>query len=441
MRTRQLGNYFIAGLVAFHILLWLAFRPPSAGYPVVGGSLPPYPYKTYPLPALQMFAEMLSSTGILLMACALVLSNKPRALERYFGGLDKMYITHKSVAIIAVILIVIHQMVVPKSGTSGPGLWFGWLAFFCIIVVVLITVGPRVPLLSGLLTGFSYSGWRKIHRFMGVFFMFAVLHMLMVQPMILLSPVLAVWILTVETIGIGAYLYKQFLWKRLRPYREFSLEQVNKLNGSTLELRMKPKSGKLDYHAGQFMFVHFDGDPLFTEPHPFTISSAPAQDHLILSIKASGDWTQHLHVALKPGATAYVDGPYGMFNYKTGGAQQVWIAGGIGVTPFMSWIRDFNSHGERDIDFFYAVSHPGEALFVDEILMGAAHNPRFTPHITASSQDGRLTMPKIIEASGPVTGKDIYLCGPIMMILAFREALRKQGVPASKIHYEEFNFR
>jgi predicted ferric reductase len=442
MTKNQLGNYVIAGFVAFHVILWLVFRPPAAGFAVIGGALPPYPYQSFPQPDLEMFAEMLSSTGVLLMACGLILSNKPRALERYFGGLDKMYTTHKTVAIIAVLLIIVHELVVPKAGLNGPGIWFAWLAFFCIIVVVLITLGPRVPLLSGFLTGFSYSGWRKIHRYMGVFFIFAFLHMMMVQPMILLSPVLAGWILFVWAVGIGAYLYKQFLWKRLRPHAEFTVEQVNKLNGTTLEIRMKAKGGgKLDYRAGQFTFVYFDGDPLFTEPHPFTISSAPAQDEVILSIKASGDWTQHLHVALKPGAAAYLDGPYGMLNYKTGVQQQLWIAGGIGVTPFMSWIRDFSGEGQHQIDFFYAVSHPGEAIFVDEILLGAARNPHFKPHITASSQDGRLTLPKIVETTGPVKGKDVYLCGPIVMILAFREALRKQGVPAANIHYEEFNFR
>jgi len=440
MRRNQLGNYVIAGIVALHIILWLTFPPAHQGYPFIS-LRSPKPLESYPNPQLETVGEMLSSTGVLLMACALILSNKPRALEKHFGGLDKMYVTHKTIAIIAVILIVIHQMVVPKTGTSGPGLWLGWTAFFCIIIVVLITVGPRVPLLSGFLTRFSYSGWRKIHRFMGVFFIFAVLHMLMVQPMILHSPVLAVWILTVEAVGIGAYLYKQFLWRRLRPFKEFAVEQINTLNGTTLEIRLKAKSGKLDYRAGQFLFVHFDGDPLFTEPHPFTISSAPNQDHVILSIKASGDWTQHLHVALKPGATAYVDGPYGLFNYKTGSGQQIWIAGGIGITPFLSWLRDFNGHGDQQIDFFYSVTHPGEALFSDEITHAAEVNGRFKPHINASSQDGRLTVAKIVEASGPVSGKDVYLCGPIPMILAFRDALIGQGLPASKIHFEEFNFR
>jgi len=46
-----------------------------------------------------------------------------------------------------------------------------------------------------------------------------------------------------------------------------------------------------------------------------------------------------------------------------------------------------------------------------------------------------------VEASGPIGGKDVYLCGPIALILAFGEALIKQGVPAGNIHSEEFNLR
>ena len=85
---------------------------------------------------------------------------------------------------------------------------------------------------------------------------------------------------------------------------------------------------------------NFDADKILREPHPFTISSAPHEPDVRLSIKSSGDWTQHLHEHLESGARAFVDGPYGEFNYKTGGHRQIWIAAGIGITPFLSWIRD-----------------------------------------------------------------------------------------------------
>jgi predicted ferric reductase len=79
--------------------------------------------------------------------------------------------------------------------------------------------------------------------------------------------------------------------------------------------------------------VHFEGDRVLAEPHPFTVSSAPKEDHLRLSVKVSGDGTQYLYDHLKPGMLARVDGGYGMFNYKTGGKQQIWIAGGYWTDP------------------------------------------------------------------------------------------------------------
>lgn len=424
MRKQNLGNLGIVALIVINLLLWFLFTPQS---------------NLYPQYALQVFGEILSSSALILFACALLLSNKPRVLEVYFGGLDKMYVTHKTIAILAVILITFHEMLIPKTGIAGPGTWLGILAFACILAVVMLTIGPRMPLLSQI-TRFTYHGWFKIHRFMGLFFIFGFVHMLMVEPLLLHSPVLTVYICTISVIGILAYLYKEFLWGRLRPHSPHVVEAVRKLNGTTAEVILKPQAGKLAYLAGQFMFVHFEGDKLLMEPHPFTISSAPSQHNLHLSIKASGDWTGYLRENLKPGALARVDGPYGMFNYKTGGSKQVWVAGGIGITPFLSWIRDFGGESEREIDFFYTLAAPAEALFLDEIE-NAARSKNFRAHISYTSQDGRLSVEKISAASGAVSDKDVYMCGPIGLVLAFRQAFIEQGVRASNIHYEEFNFR
>jgi predicted ferric reductase len=189
------------------------------------------------------------------------------------------------------------------------------------------------------------------------------------------------------------------------------------------------------------MFVYFDGDILLAEPHPFTISSAPKQENLHVSIKASGDWTGYLQTNLQPGTTAHVDGPYGMFNYKAGAARQVWVAGGIGITPFLSWMRDFDGPTPQQIDFFYTVNVPAEALYLDEIEKAAALNPNFHPHVSFSSQDGRLSTQKIVQTSGAVAGKEIYMCGPFGMVMAFRDAFIADGASAENVHYEEFNFR
>ena len=65
----------------------------------------------------------------------------------------------------------------------------------------------------------------------------------------------------------------------------------------------------------------------------------------------------------------------------------------------------------------------------------------FQAYISHSVRDGRLSADKLIAASGDLAGKDIYMCGPAPMVEAFRLAFIAKGVPAGKIHYEEFNFR
>lgn len=422
---RNLGIYFIAGLVALNVLLWIAFGPTT------GIS------KNF---QQQVVAETLSSSAMILWACGILLSNKPRILEPYFGGLDRMYIIHKNINILALLIIVIHLIIVPTTDKGGPGVWIAWVVFPAILILVLLTVAPRVPFISNF-AHLPYHKWRNLHRYMGVLFILGATHMLMVQPLIMHAPIVFAYVETMIGIGVFAYLYKELLWDRLRGRLSYIVGDVKKLNGTVAEVTLHAQDTGLTHRAGQFLYVHFDADKTLQEPHPFTISSAPDEENLRLSIKASGDWTQHLHEHLHPGAIAHVDGPYGEFNYKIGSQKQVWIAGGIGITPFMSWMRDFesNPHG-RQIDFFYTTRVPEEALFLDEIQEAESHTG-FRSHVLHSVRDGRLNVDKVVALSGDPSGKDIYMCGPAAMLEAFRLALMEKGVSAGRIHYEEFNFR
>jgi predicted ferric reductase len=188
--------------------------------------------------------------------------------------------------------------------------------------------------------------------------------------------------------------------------------------------------------------VRFPGDKTLNESHPFTISSAPSEDDLRLTVKASGDFTRYLFNHLQAGTDAVIEGAYGMFDYKLGSQKQIWVAGGIGLTPFLSFIRDMDGNLDHDVDFYYTVRHTEEALYLDEIKAAAIANPRLKTHVRFSATDGSLTVEEIIEnAGGDLHGYDIYLCGPLPMIQAFTRKFQEHGVSGSNIHYEEFNFR
>ena len=128
-------------------------------------------------------------------------------------------------------------------------------------------------------------------------------------------------------------------------------------------------------------------------------------------------------------------------NYKDGGAEQIWIAGGIGVTPFLSWVRDFEDV-DRAIDFYYTVRAENDALFWDEFNAAAQKHSRFRATLNVSSKGGSLSADKIVaNAKGNIKGKHIYMCGPVPMTEAFQKKFVELGVPTSQIHFEEFNFR
>ena len=424
MQKRQIGNVVTIGLVVLNVLLWFVARPTASNVPETNA---------------QFYGELIGSTAMVLMAVAIFLSTKPRFLEPFFGGVDKMYGTHKQAALLAFLLLIGHRLVIPLAKSSFVSKRLGNAAYLGIIFIVLITIAPRIPLISRFINP-PYHRWRTLHSLLGVLFAVGLAHSLTVNSLIRQS-VPGIYMLVLSILAIVAWLYHALLGSR-RKKTAFTVSNVRQLNGVSTEVTLKPTSEMLNFEAGQFVFVAFGGDQQLSEPHPFTVSSAPDEDVLRLSIKGSGDWTRYLVNNLKSGTAAQVEGAYGMFSHKTGGAEQVWIAGGIGVTPFLSWLRDAGSALGKQVDFFYGVRSEGDALYWDEIVDSAENNPNLTAHLQLSSQDGHLSAETIAQTvRGNIANKHIYLCGPIKMTEGFSRAFRKMGVPANQIHFEEFNFR
>lgn len=424
---RNIGNLVIIASVILTIAVWFVFPPHNDGS------------NTF---VRRYAGEILGSNVIVLLSFALFLSTRPKWAEPYFGGLDKMYVTHRRVATTALLLLFVHLLTVPISITDMRiGNYIAIVAFTGIVSIVLVTLAPRVPFLSKFLTGGTYDGWKRLHRFIGIFFILGFIHSLTVKALEALIPI--TWVQMFFILGTVSYLYTEVFGGFFKKYVPYRVEAVKHPNPSTTEVTLRPKNGSIKrQRAGQFLFVHFPQDKILSESHPFTISSAPHEDVLRLTIKASGDFTRYLLHHLQPNADAVVDGAYGMFDYKSGGQKQLWLAGGIGITPFLAFIRDMNGNLAHDVDFYYTVRHPEEALFVEEIRAAAQRNPRLTPHVRFSATEGSLTLDHILQHSdGDIKEYHVYMCGPVPMLQAFEKKFLELGLPPNQIHYEEFNFR
>lgn len=424
---RNIGNLVIIASVVLTVLVWFIFPPENDGTDTF---------------VRRYAGEILGSIVIVLMSFALFLSTRPKWAEPYFGGLDRMYITHRRVATSAFLLLFVHLLTVPISVTDlRIGNYLAMIAFIGIVSIVLVTLAPRVPFLSKFLTGGTYDGWKRVHRFIGIFFILGFIHSLTVKALNALIPI--TWVQLFFILGTVSYLYTEVFGSLLKKYVPYQVAAVKHPNASTTEVTLRPKKGPIKkQRAGQFLFVHFPQDKVLRESHPFTISSAPDEEVLRVTIKASGDFTRYLFNHLKADMNAVVEGAYGMFDYKLGGQKQIWIAGGIGLTPFLSFIRDMNGNLAHDVDFYYTVRHPEEALFLDEIKAAAERNRHLRPYIRFSATEGSLSIDHILKNSnGNLKDYHIYLCGPLPMIQAFEGKFLELGVPQNQIHYEEFNFR
>jgi len=158
-------------------------------------------------------------------------------------------------------------------------------------------------------------------------------------------------------------------------------------------------------------------------------------------VKASGDDTRRLYADLRPpGMDARVVGPFGMFDYRLGGPRQVWITAGIGITPFISWIRALHGSLEYEVDFYYSVADEAGALFVDEITAATARYPSLTLHLIRTDHDPPLT-PGQIWSAHPMARSSVYMCGPPEMMRTFQKELRAHGVAPDHIRWEQFGLR
>ncbi len=397
--------------------------------------------RQYPFKSLGQITALL---GTVLISFEFFLAARLKFMENWFGGLDKVYHAHRLIGGSGFALIIYHPLflivnalpnikaamnfVLPSSILSYD---YGLLAFYAMFVLIFLTFYVKLP----------YRIWKISHIFMGVPLVFMLMHMLFISSDISNYMPLRYWILGISFLSLAAYIYKRFLYTRFGPRHEYIITQVRQVESVT-EIVMKPVWKKLEYQAGQFAFISFENKWLSREKHPFTIASSPDDETLRFAIKSLGDYTNKLEV-VRAGDRVAVFGPYGQFGEKanTSLKDQVWIAGGIGVTPFLSLAKYLSVRGNTgNITVYYCIKNMNEAMYAEELSRATA-NPKFKILNFCSDVDGRINTETIVKQSGDPKDKLILLCGPGGMTSALSQDFENRyHVPRRNIIFEEFSF-
>lgn len=389
------------------------------------------------------FGQIAGLLGMMLFSINLILSNRNKFFDKIFSGLHIFYDHHKWVGSLAFSLLLFHPLflVVKYLGLSvhDAALFLIPSGNFAITLGIIALVGMIGLLSLTLYFKIKYHIWRFSHKFMVVVFVFALFHTMLISSDISRDAFLRFYVLIFAFIGLllGSYraLFRFFFNRDF----EFKVVEINNLNSRVTEIEIEPTESVLDFHPGQFIFLRFVGVGFSSESHPFSITSVKGEDNLKIAIKSLGDYTKKIG-NLKEGTLAKVEGPYGgFFQNRDLSKKEIWIAGGVGITPFLSLARSLQK-AENDIYLFYCLNDKNEAVFLDELLNIQRVHKKVHIIPWYSSEKGRINGEAIKELAHNISDADIYLCGPVPFMRSLRKQFIKKGVDKNNIHFEEFNF-
>jgi predicted ferric reductase len=380
--------------------------------------------------------------GFTLFTFSLLLSMRLPIFERLFGSLAMSYRFHQWCGTVSVILLLIHPLLLaipvalyfPETLVAffvpfdNAFRFLGVSALLTLIVVMIATFFVSLP----------YHIWKRIHRFMGLAFLLGALHGFFINGSIAFMPAARALVGLFGILGIVAICYRILFKKYLVRRTPFTLDHIDVL-GSVVKLTLKPIKKNLRFRAGQFAYLVIR-DPNIVDEHPFSIVSKEDQEgELVFMAKMLGDDTNKF-VNLKPQTLVEVEGPFGNFSYAMGGKRQLWIAGGIGITPFLSLAASLAPG--YTIDLYYSVKTAGEEVGIEALHELAKNYPGLNIHPWITADKGYVSV-EALKKDGLNLAylDDVLICGPSLMMKALEKDFSANGIKPGHIHTEKFATR
>jgi predicted ferric reductase len=393
----------------------------------------------------QYFASVFGYIGVTLLVWQLVLG--ARAVSGlFFENLAQKIKLHKWLGKYGVLLVFLHPLLIvysyreswfynllPNFSTEfEKHVTFGRLAMASLAIIWLTSAIARGSI--------AFRPWKYIHYLAYPALLFSLLHVPEVGGSFGEKGIQFFWYCLVIVSLVAALLRARFLFGFGK--MQFKVIENKPLNQFVHQLRLKPVTRSIRVRAGQYVYVQIG---LLGESHPFTVLDYdPKNGELLIAYKTFGRYTKKLET-MPPQANVYIDGPYGVFTaeLELSDAPVVFIAGGIGITPFVKHAL----RNDRKHYLFFANQTEETAVFraVLKKHMGKRFIDIFSKAQPNSSKEqnteyGMVRAELIKKYIADPKKYDYYICGPKPMMVAVRSELQSLGIDTSRIYTEEFSF-
>ena len=288
----------------------------------------------------------------------------------------------------------------------------------------------------------SYETWWLIHIYTYLAIALSFMHQVLNGPMFIAHPLnRAYW--------TALYVFMAFsivVWRLgiplVRSFRHnLKVEKVVVEGPGVISVIMRGrKLSKLAAEGGQFFGWRFFARGHFLMSHPYSLSAAPTEHLLRITVKDLGDHSRSL-AFLRPGTRVFVEGPYGAFTAgRSSRPHVVLVGGGVGITPIRAIIEEFRDGVNMDV--IYRASREEDLVLRQELdYLAEKSEGLIRVHYLVGPRKNHPMDARAMRRLVPqFADSDVYICGPEPLVSAVRGAFEAVGGPKNRFHDEAFAF-
>jgi ferredoxin-NADP reductase/DMSO/TMAO reductase YedYZ heme-binding membrane subunit len=395
----------------------------------------------------------------LLLIQVLLMARVPM-IERSFGQ-DDLARRHRLVGFTSFNLLIAHLILITVGyGLSAhvnpvsqfidlvlhyPGMLLAFAASALMVLVVVTSIKIARKKLR-------YESWHLLHLYAYLGVGLSIPHEVWTGTEFVSSPVATLYWWSLYVAAAGSVLIWRVglpLWRSLR--HGLTVQRVVQEAPGIVSVHVGGRNlHRLRASAGQFFTWRFMDGPGWTRGNPYSLSAAPTDGSLRITVKDLGDGSGRL-AQLKPGAKVLVEGPYGKLHAGVRTRRRVTLlASGIGITPMRALMEEIE-YRRGELTLIYRASTESEMVFRHEIDAIAARTGARVYYVLGRRAPGRDTwLPQaaahltdsqaLRELVPDIDQHDVYVCGADGWMDAARDAALGAGVPEEHVHLERFSW-
>lgn len=395
-------------------------------------------------------SRLAALTGTYFAIVGIFLVSRIPWVERGVGH-DRLVTWHRKLGPWSLYLIGVHVLFITVSFAGQDSvplaveLWrmmkqFDWMWFALAGFILMVMAG--VTSYKKARAKMSYETWWIVHIYTYAAIAASFMHQVLNGQMFINHPLNRFYWTALYVLMAASIIVYRFGIPVVRSLRHNLIVEKVVIEGpGIISVIMRGrKLHKLAAEGGQFFSWRFLTRGHFLASHPYSLSAAPTDNHLRITVKDLGDHSRSV-AYLRSGVRVFAEGPYGAFTAGRATMKHVvLIGGGVGITPIRALMDEFKNGVQLDV--IYRVSKEEELVLKDELdyLVANSGGTIRIHYLVGSRREHPMDAKSLQELVPRIADSDIYICGPGPLVETVKESAAALGVPKNRFHDESFSY-